>query len=153
VEEQVLAALHAEGGLIAEARAANQQLEQASRAVEAAEHELDLFVLDPKLLSVLGERKFREGVEVRQHALDDARQRLAEARSQATLVAELPSGDLIKEWPQLTIQERRRLLHGLLDRVVLTRSPRRGKNATPVDERTQIVLRGNTPLEPVEASP
>jgi hypothetical protein len=148
VEEQVLAALQAEGGLVAEARAANDQLGQASRAVTDAEHELDLFVLDPKLLSLLGERKFREGVEVRQRALDDARERLAEARSQAALIAELPSGDLLKEWPRLTIQEKRKLLHGLLDQVILTRSPGRGKNATPVAERTQILLRGGVLLEP-----
>jgi hypothetical protein len=146
----VLAALHAEGGLIAEARAANQQLEQASRAVEAAEHELDLFVLDPKLLSVLGERKFREGVEVRQHALDDARHALTQARSQAALVADLPSGDLLEAWPTLTIQERRRLLHGLLDRVELRRAPGRGKNATPVQDRTEIILRGGIVLDPLQ---
>jgi DNA invertase Pin-like site-specific DNA recombinase len=147
VEQQVLAALKAEGGLIAEARAANDQLDEAARAITEAEHELDLFVLNPNLLTLLGERKFREGVEVRQRALDNTRQRLAEARSQAALVADLPSGDLIKEWPQLTIQERRRLLHGLLDHVELTRSPRRGKHATPVAERTQIILRGGGELE------
>jgi DNA invertase Pin-like site-specific DNA recombinase len=152
VEEQVLAALQAEGGLVAEARAANDQLDQASRAVTEAEHELDLFVLDPKLLSLLGERKFREGVEVRQQALDQARQQLAEARSQAAMIADLPSGDLVTAWPTLSIPERRRLLHGLLDRVVLTRSPGRGKKATPVEQRTQIILRGDVPLEPPRPS-
>jgi len=44
---------------------------------------------------------------------------------------------------------KRKLLHGLLDRVVLKRSPGRGKNAVPVAERTQILLRGNMLLEPV----
>lgn len=148
VDQQVLASLQAEGGLVAEARAANQQLEQATRAVTDAEHELDLFVLDPKLLSLLGERKFREGVEVRQHALDQARTTLTEARTQTALISELPSGDLTRAWPTLTTQEKRRLLHGLLDQVILRRAPGRGKNATPVAERTQIVLRGNVLLEP-----
>jgi site-specific DNA recombinase len=152
VEEQVMAALQAEGGLVAEARAANDQLDHTIRAVTEAEHELDLFVLDPKLLSLIGERKFREGVEVRQHALDQTRRRLAEARSQAAVIGGLPSGDLVTTWPTLSIPERRRLLHGLLDRVVLTRSPARGKNATPVEERTQLILRGNVPLQPTGPS-
>jgi DNA invertase Pin-like site-specific DNA recombinase len=152
VEQQVLAALQAEGGLIAEARAANDQLEQASRGVSEAEHELDLFVLDPKLMTLLGEQKFREGVEVRQHALDDAQAELAHARSQASLIADLPTGDLVAAWPTLSTQEKRRLLHGLLDRVILTRSPGRGKNATPVHDRTQIILRGGVALEPLPHS-
>jgi DNA invertase Pin-like site-specific DNA recombinase len=148
VEQEILAALQTEGGLVAEARAANEQLDQASRAVTDAEHELDLFVLDPKLLSLLGEQKFREGVEVRQRALDNAHTDLAHARSQATLITDLPAGDLVETWPTLTTEEKRRLLHGLLDRVVLARSPGRGKNATPVQDRTQIVLRGGALLEP-----
>jgi DNA invertase Pin-like site-specific DNA recombinase len=152
VEQQVLAALNAEGGLVAEARAASDQLDHATRAVTDAEHELDLFVLDPKLLTLLGERKFREGVEVRQRALDDARAKLAEARSQAAVIADLPSGDLIKAWPTLSIPDRRRLLHGLLAQVILTRSPGRGNKATPVGERTQIILRGNVVLVPIPAA-
>jgi DNA invertase Pin-like site-specific DNA recombinase len=152
VGQQVLAALQAEGGLVAEARAASDQLDQATRAVTEAEHELDLFVLDPKLLTLIGERKFRGGVEVRQRALDEARRKLTDARSQAAVIADLPSGDLINAWPTLTTQEKRRLLHGLLDRVMLTRAPGRGKNATPVAERTQIILRGNVPLQPTGPS-
>ncbi len=52
-------------------------------------------------------------------------------------------------WPQLTIQEKRRLLHGLLDRVVPRRAGARGNAAPKVTERTQIVLRGNVLLEPI----
>jgi hypothetical protein len=39
-------------------------------------------------------------------------------------------------------------MHGLLDRIVLTRADRRGRHASPISERTQIILRGNVPLEP-----
>jgi hypothetical protein len=46
------------------------------------------------------------------------------------------------------VQEKRRLLHGLLDRVVLSRADRRGRHARPIAERTQIVLRGNVLLGP-----
>jgi DNA invertase Pin-like site-specific DNA recombinase len=149
VEAQILAALEAEEGLLAQAVAASEALEDAARAVAEAEHELDLFVNNPKLLTLLGETKFVEGIEVRQHALDQARQSLAELRSQSVLAEDIADGDILDAWPTLTVQEKRRLMRGLLDRIVLTRAPARGKNAIPVAERTQIVLRGNVLLEPV----
>jgi hypothetical protein len=146
VESQVLAALREEGGLLARAVDASEALEEAARAVADAEHELDLFVTNPKLLTTIGEEKFLVGVEARQRALDDARDVLAELRKQRTLADELADGDLLKAWPTLTVQEKRRLLHGLLDRIVVSRARGRGKNANPVRERTQIVLRGNVLL-------
>src|SRR5262249_4678885 len=85
VEQQVLAALHMEDGLAARAVAASDTLDTAAREVAEAEHELDLFVNNPKLLTVLGEPKFVEGVETRQRALDDARQALAQLRQQNNL--------------------------------------------------------------------
>jgi hypothetical protein len=87
-----------------------------------------------------------QGVDARQRALDEARQDLAELRSQSALASELTSGDLLAAWPELALQEKRRLLHGLLDRVELRRSAGRGRKATPVAERTQIVLHGNVLL-------
>jgi len=148
VEAQVLAALQAEDGLLAQAVAASEQIEASARAQTEAEHELDLFVNNPKLLSLLGEQKFIEGAEVRQRALDEARLVLAQARSQSALAEELGDGDLLRAWPALTIQERRRLMHGLLEQVVVTRADRRGRHARPIGERTEIVLRGGSTLEP-----
>jgi hypothetical protein len=142
VEDQVLQALQAEDGLLAQAVAASERVEAAARSVEEAEHELDLFVNNPKLLSTLGEQKFVEGAEVRQQALDDARTQLADAKTQTALADELADGDLLRAWPTLTVPERRRLMNGLLDQVVLTKADRRGRHARPVGERTEIVLRG-----------
>ncbi|MBA3401361.1 MAG: hypothetical protein H0U05_05155, partial [Actinobacteria bacterium] len=118
----------------------------ASRAVAEAEHELDLFLTNPKLMTLVGEEKFLEGVDARQRALDEAREAFAELRNQSALADDLADGDLLKAWPSLTTQEKRRLLHGLLDRVVVSRARGRGKNANPVRERVQIVLRGNVLL-------
>jgi site-specific DNA recombinase len=146
VEERVLTALKQEDGLLAQAVEASEQIEAAVRAVEEAEHELDLFVNSPKLLSLLGEEKFLEGVEVRRRALDEARAILAETRSQSTLVEELGDGDLLAAWPTLTVQERRRLMHGLLEQVLVSRATGRGRKAEPIAERTQIALRGGTGL-------
>jgi DNA invertase Pin-like site-specific DNA recombinase len=147
VETQVLSGLRAEDGLLAQAVAASEQIEAAARAVSEAEHELDLFVNNSKLLSLLGEQKFVEGVEVRQRALDEAREALTEARSQSALAEELAEGDLLQAWPTLTIQERRRLMHGLLDRVVVTRADRRGRHARPIGERTHVVFHGGSILQ------
>jgi hypothetical protein len=146
VEEQVLAALRAEDGLLAQAVDASEALDMATRAVAEAEHELDLFVVNPKLLTLLGEEKFLEGIEARQRALDEARDAVSELRRQSSLANELSDGDLLKAWPSLSVQERRRLMHGLLDRVVVTRARGRGRHANPVSERAQIVLRGNVLL-------
>jgi site-specific DNA recombinase len=153
VEEQVLQALRSEGGPLAEARAADAELEEAAQAVTEAEHELDQFLANPKLLTILGEGKFTEAVEVRQRALEEARQRLADVRSQAMLVQDLSDGDLLAAWPELATPEKRRLLHGLLERVILQRAGARGRLAPPIDRRTQIVLRGNVLLEPGGSDP
>src|SRR5207244_3237301 len=89
VEAQVLAALRVEDGLLAQAVEASEALEQARRAVDEAEHELDLFLSSPKLLSILGEAKVIEGVEARQLVLDEARRQLAELSTQSSLIDEL----------------------------------------------------------------
>src|SRR5205823_5059240 len=80
VEDRVLTLLEGESGLVAEARAAADQLDDVAQQVGAAEHELDLFIGTPKLMSILGEEKFTEGVEVRQRALDEARALLTRVR-------------------------------------------------------------------------
>jgi site-specific DNA recombinase len=147
VEAQVLAALQADGGQIAQAVQASQDTEAAAQAVADCEHELDLFVTNPTLLTTLGEAKFVEGVQVRQQALDEARETLGQLQSQSELAFELSDGDLLKAWPELTTAQKRRLLHGLLDRVVITRASGRGRHANPISERTQIILRGGSRLK------
>jgi len=37
-------------------------------------------------------------------------------------------------------------MHGLLDRVIVTRANSRGRHAQSIPERTQVILRGGTPL-------
>src|SRR4029453_266372 len=103
VEEQVLAAMRAEGGPIATAVAASQEIEQAAQAVTGAEHELHPSIGNPKLLSLLGEQKFLEGVEVRQRGLDESRERMAELRSQSVLASALADGDLLAAAPTLSL--------------------------------------------------
>lgn len=143
VEGRVLALLQSEASFAVEARAAQERLEELQRAVEAAEHELDLFVSNPRLLSILGEDKFVEGVQARQTALDDVRTELADLRSRSTLIGNLTDGDLLTAWPDLSIPEKRRLLHNLLDSVELTNAGgKRGRAAPPIGERVEIHVKG-----------
>ena len=152
VDQQVHQALQAEGGFLAQAVDASQQIEEATRALAEAEHELDLFIGNPKLLTLLGETKFMEGAEARQRALDEARRTLSELHTHNHLADELADGDLLHAWPTLTTQEKRRLMHGLLDRVIVTRANSRGRHAQPIPERAEIILRGGIPLEPGHAA-
>ena len=149
VEAQVLAALKDEDGLLAQAVHASQQIEEAQREVEAAEHELVLY-LETDLVSAIGQAAFGQGVRARQETLDKARERLAALRAQTVVADELLSGDLLEAWPELSIPEKRQLLHGLLAKVMLIRSDGR-KPAThkPIEERTKIILRGGQVLQPV----
>ena len=153
VEQEVLAALEGQEGLLAHAVHASEAIEAEARAVEEAEHELELFVNNPRLLTVLGEERFVEGVEARQAALDEARQRLGQLRQQSTLASELADGDVLAAWPSLTTDEKRRLLNGLLERVVVQRADARGRHAKPIADRARIILRGNVALNEAADAP
>jgi site-specific DNA recombinase len=147
VEAQVLAALRDEEGLVAQAVHASRQIEEAQRAVQEAEHELVLF-LETDLVSTIGQNAFRQGVKARQGRLDEAHNRLAVLRAQTVVAEELMTGDLLEAWPELTTPEKRQLLHGLLEKVILTRSDgRKPQTRQPIEERTRIILRGGQELQ------
>jgi site-specific DNA recombinase len=147
VEQQVLEAIADDGGPIARAIEASEQVEQAVRAVADAEHELDVYINNPTLITVIGEARFLEGAIVRQQFLDEARAELARVRAESTIAEELAEAGLLEAWPELTIEQKRRLMHGLLDQVIVTRADGRGKQREPINERTEIILRGGQPLE------
>jgi DNA invertase Pin-like site-specific DNA recombinase len=146
VEAQVLAALGDESGLLAQAVLAAEQIDEAQREADAAEHELMLY-LETDLISTIGQAAFRQGVSARQVRLDEAREKVAALRAQAVVAEDVLSGDLLEAWPDLTIPERRQLMHGLLEKVVLVRSDGRNKaTLKPIEERTTIMLRGGQVL-------
>jgi DNA invertase Pin-like site-specific DNA recombinase len=146
VEEQILLALEDEHGFFAEAVQASNQVEEVQRELEAAEHELVLY-LETDLVATIGQSAFRQGVHARQAKVNDARERLTALRAQSVVADELLTGDLLNAWPELTIPEQRQLLHGLLDQVVLTRSDGRNQAThKPIEERTTIILRGGLKL-------
>jgi site-specific DNA recombinase len=152
VEEQVLAALRQEDGFLAQAVHASEEIEEVQRALEAAEHELSLY-LRTDLISTVGQDAFLAGVDARQQRVDEARDRLATLRTHSITMEELLTGDLLNAWPQLELSEKRALLHGLLDRVVLRRDETKGRKPAPLSERAQIVLRGNVLLSASPGDP
>jgi site-specific DNA recombinase len=155
VDQRVYEALSANDGLLAQAVSASEKIEAAGRELADAEHELEQYVNNPKLLTLLGEQRFFEGAETRQQALDEARGKVAQLRQQSALATEIADGDIVKAWPTLDVQEKRRLLKGLLDKVIVTRADKIGRHAKPIGQRAQIVLRGNVLLgdNPDEAAP
>jgi DNA invertase Pin-like site-specific DNA recombinase len=145
VETTVQAALTEEGGLLAEAMEASAEIEAAQRAVDEAEHELDLYI-EADLVSVVGRDTFTRGVEARQQRLDETRATLKRLQQQSEFGEELLTGDLVDAWPTLTIPEKRLLLHGLIDQIVVERAEGRGRATQPVESRVSIILRGGTTL-------
>ena len=147
VENAVLEALSAEDGFLAEAVQASERLSEAQRALHQAEHELATY-LQIDLITTVGQTAFLGGVEARQARVDEAQRLVATLRTESALADTLTSGDLLAAWPELTTAEKRTLLHGLLDRVVLRRdeNSRQKTLAQPLASRVEINLRGGTQL-------
>jgi site-specific DNA recombinase len=149
VEQAVLEALSSEDGFVAEAVHATEKLAEAQRALDQAEHELAVY-LQTDLVTTVGQDAFLSGVEARQARVDEARQQMEVMRAESAIADTLTSGDLLAAWPELTTVEKRTLLHGLFERVVLHRdeNSRHKTRALPVAKRVEIVLRGGAHLAP-----
>jgi hypothetical protein len=122
--------------IVAKGKPADDSLEQAAAALEAAEHELSEYQ-GANLISVIGREAYVEGVTGRQGAVDVARGRLGEIATGSPLEG---VRDLRKVWPTLELRERRQLLASVLDRVVVTAAPGTGRGATVAD-RVELVWR------------
>jgi site-specific DNA recombinase len=136
VQAEFLTALEREP-LAAKGKPADETLEQATAALEAAERELSEYMSMTTLVTVVGKDAFAEGVGQRQKVVDEAGRRLAAAGAASPLEN---VRDLRELWPSLSVRERRQLLASALDRVVVTPAPGAGKGA-PVAERLRLVWR------------
>jgi site-specific DNA recombinase len=147
VENVVLGAIEAEEGIFAEAATATEKLGEGQRSLEQAEHELTAY-LETDLIVAVGRDAFVRGVEARQRRIDEARQSVETFRANTAIAETLTSGDLLTAWPDLAIHEKRSLLHGLLDHVLLSRDEhsRDKQLALPLCDRVEIVPRGDASL-------
>jgi hypothetical protein len=150
VEQELIAALE-EDGPLAEGLVRQGQAEDARRELEAATFALSQYVTNTTLLDTIGLDSFNEGAQAHQQRVELATMQVEEAQAQLETVEAVTDGDLLRAWKagELTPLERRAIVANMVDRVVLYRSKTPGKRSNqPIAERVQIVLKGNTLLEP-----
>ena len=144
----VLDALRTEGGPLAQAVAASEQLEAARRAVEEAEHELALY-LEADLISVVGQETFRRGVEARQRTRrHGARRHLPSSNSKASWRTNCSPETCSRPGRHSPSKRSACCCTGCSTASWSPARSGRGKNAPPIEDRVTIVLRGGVPLEP-----
>jgi DNA invertase Pin-like site-specific DNA recombinase len=121
-----------------------------AQALAEAEAELDA-ALDGRLADALGGPQsdaFLRTVEKRHAGVEALRERQREAdgtRQRLDLEADLES-----VWGDLTLEDRRRLLHSAFDSVFVWRTSEGGRNGKfPIAERTRLFLAGDGPPVPV----
>jgi DNA invertase Pin-like site-specific DNA recombinase len=119
-------------------------------ALAEAEAELEA-ALDGRLADALGgpqSEAFLRTVEKRHAEVEALRERLRE--SEGTRHRLDLETDLRKAWDDLTLDDRRRLLHSVFDSVFLWRTGARGRNGKfPITERAKLFLAGEGPPVPV----
>jgi len=120
-----------------------------AQALAEAEAELES-ALDGRLADALGGPQsdaFLRTVEKRHRAVEALRERLRDSegtRQRLDLEADLGS-----VWEDLTLEDRRRLLHSAFDSVFVWRTSKDGRNGKiPIAERTRLFLAGEGPPVP-----
>jgi hypothetical protein len=121
-----------------------------AEALAAAEAELEA-ALDGRLADALGGNEsdaFLRTVEKRNAAVERLREELTEAEQQRAPVE--VEADLAGVWDDLSLEDRRRLLHSVFDSVFVWRtSDTKHKGKTPIADRTRLFLAGEGPPVPV----
>lgn len=138
------------GGATARSEAADDPAASLAADLAAAEAELEA-ALDGRLAEALGggeSEAFLRTVEKRNATVEALKAELAEAEQQRTPVD--VEANLADTWDDLTLEDRRRLLHSVFDSVFVWRTPgtaRKGK--FPIADRTRLFLAGEGPPVPV----
>jgi DNA invertase Pin-like site-specific DNA recombinase len=116
-------------------------------AVEEAELEA---ALDGRLAEALGGANsdaFLRTVERRSETIEALREELADIQSRRAPVA--LDTDLQRTWPDMNVEQRRRVLHSVFDSVFVWRTPDRGRNGKfPIAKRARLFLAGEGPPVP-----
>jgi site-specific DNA recombinase len=119
-------------------------------ALTAAESELEA-TLDGRLAEALGGSDsdvFLRTVEKRQAEVERLREELAGAQSERAPID--IEADLQGVWEDLTLEDRRRLLHSVFDSIFVWRTSDGGRNGKfPIEKRSRVFLAGDGPPVPV----
>ncbi|HWK28177.1 MAG TPA: recombinase family protein [Solirubrobacter sp.] len=127
-------------GMRAEGVAVAEDLKATEAALTTARRELDTYIAAVSAADV-GAVAFANGARQRREAVERAQTALNEARERAGL-ADLPlAADLEADWPNLTTQQRNKLLRAGLDAVMI------GRGRVPIAERATVYWRGECPPE------
>jgi site-specific DNA recombinase len=143
VEAHVLGAFEGEGPL-AEAVASSEALDAAALALDEASHAVREVLASPRLVAALGADEFAALVENAKAEEARARREYAEARNRSRAVGGF-RGAMLEVWPTLTPGEKRELLGGFVERVVVRAA--RGQRGLPLERRVQVVFAGNVVLD------
>lgn len=132
VEEAFLAWLRAEPPIVVESQPKTETLDEAIAQLEAAEEELAAY-RDANLISVIGREAYVAGLVERQKAVDEASARV----SSVPKIEQPQVFELVSTWPDLAVDERRKILAAGIESIVVSRATHRGKGS-PVAERLLI---------------
>ena len=128
----------------------DDQVGNLTQALGQAEAELEA-ALDGRLADALGGAQsdaFLRTVEKRNAEVEKIRDQLADAEQERN-PAQIEA-DLVGVWDDLTLEDRRRLLHSVFDSVFVWRTPDQGRNGKfPIAKRTKLFLAGEGPPVPV----
>jgi hypothetical protein len=116
-----------------------KQRRKRQRALEAAEHALEAFRDDERIEDVLGRDQFVLGLRIRALKVDETRRELAFAEQAANTPPIPPVAELRRDWPDLSISERRLYISRVIDCVFV----RPGR--VSVEERCWTLYRGQGP--------
>jgi site-specific DNA recombinase len=119
-------------------------LTAAEQVAREAESDLVTYRDDPAIIAALGARYYADGLVLRKQRLEEALDRVSDARQRAAVSASQPSADLLDAWPTLAPADRRAIIAATIDAVVLHRAAHRGRHG-PIDERVEILWRGEAP--------
>jgi site-specific DNA recombinase len=135
------------GDLQAHAKAARGDLPEREQELAVARAALDDYAADSRVQAAIGMDAYVSGLRARQEAAKLAQQALDQARDHATpLPIANEYGNLRARWADLTVAERRRLLGGVIDCILVQR--RVGDE--PVRHRLFIAWRGEAPDLPAQ---
>ena len=143
LEREFLAWVESER-LVVEASETTSAIEHAQTALEAAEAELRAYLAE-NLVTIVGPESYREALIERQRSVDVARVQLADARQTETTPL-LGAHDLAETWPELSTDERSRLLRAAIDAVFVRQAHLPGKGS-PAAGRVAILWRGEGPAD------
>jgi hypothetical protein len=146
VERFVLDAFEGRGPL-AEAIAPSDELDSSARALEDAEHVLRELLASTRLATTLGVDEYTMLIESAKAEKEHARRAYADVRKRSRALDGF-EGAMLAAWPSLTPNEKREILGGFVERVVVRAS--RGERGLSLESRIQVVFAGNITLKPYD---